>query len=154
VGDRVARRTARQHPDLTDVTTGAGRSTGSVFRVILFTLLAIDGVVSAVIGAFFLPVWLFGIPFPVSALLSGLLNAALVWVGLQWTSSTKLAAIPLWTWFLTVLVLMFGGPGSDNVLGSRGLSEFGPLVLLVLGVGPAVFLLRRQLAPPVVPRTR
>ena len=64
----------------------------------MLTLLAVDGVISAVLAAFFLPLRLGSVPFPISALISGLLNAALVWAALQWTSSPRLAALPLWTW--------------------------------------------------------
>ena len=73
MGDRVARRTARQHPHLTPL------------RTVVLTLLAIDGVLSAVAAAFFLPLRIGSVPFPISALISGLVNAALVWAALQWT---------------------------------------------------------------------
>ena len=74
MGDRVACRTVRQHPDLTPL------------RPVVLTLLAIDGVLSAVAAAFFLPLRIGSVPFPISALISGLVNAALVWAALQWTS--------------------------------------------------------------------
>ena len=45
-------------------------------RVVL-ALLALDGVLSAIMGAFLLPLRLGPVPLPVSALLSGLLNVAL-----------------------------------------------------------------------------
>ena len=74
MGDRVACRIVRQHPDLTPL------------RPVVLTLLAIDGVLSAVAAAFFLPLRIGSVPFPISALISGLVNAALVWAALQWTS--------------------------------------------------------------------
>ena len=99
-------------------------------RTVLLILLAVDGVISAVLGAFLLPIHLGPIPFPISALISGLLNAALVWVGLQWTSSPRLAALPLWTWLATVGAFTLGGPGDDIVFGGSA-SALRALVFIV-----------------------
>jgi hypothetical protein len=133
VGDRVARRTARQHPHLTPL------------RTVVLILLAIDGVLSAVAAAFFLLLRIGSVPFPISALVSGLVNAALVWAALQWTSSPRVAAVPLWSWLLTVAGLTFGGPGDDIVFGGVGVMEYAPLLLIVLGaVPPALVLYRRN----------
>jgi hypothetical protein len=132
VGDRVARLTARQHPHLTPL------------RPVVLTLLAIDGVLSAVAAAFFLPLRIGSVPFPISALLSGLVNAALVWAALQWTSSPRVAAVPLWCWLVTVAGLTLGGPGDDIVFGGVGVMEYAPLLLIVLGALPPAWLLWRH----------
>jgi hypothetical protein len=132
MGDRVAGLTARQHPDLIQP------------RPVVLTLLGIDGVLSAVAGAFFLPFRIGSVPFPISALISGLLNAALVWAALQWTSSPRLASLPLWCWLLTVAGLTFGGPGDDIVFGGVGLMEYAPLLLIVLGALPPALVLWRR----------
>jgi hypothetical protein len=132
VGHRVARLAARQHPDLIPP------------RPVVLTLLAIDGVLSAVAGAFFLPLRIGSIPFPISALISGLVNAALVWVAMQWTSSPRLAALPLWCWLLTVAGLTFGGPGDDIVFGGVGPMEYAPLMMIVLGALPPALVLWRR----------
>lgn len=117
----------------------AGRFGGFVL-----VLLGIDGVISAVAGALLLPVRLGAVPLPVSALLSGLLNAALVWAAVQWTDSARVAALPLWTWLATVAVLTLGGPGGDVVFGGSGLLGYSVLILLVLGAAPPVLVLRRM----------
>ena len=132
MGDRVARFTARQHPDLTPP------------RPVVLTLLGIDGLLSAVAAAFFLPLRIGSIPFPISGLISGLVNAALVWAALQWTTSPRLAAVPLWTWLLTVAGFTFGGPGDDIVFGGAGVMEYAPLMLIVLGTLPPVLVLWRR----------
>jgi hypothetical protein len=132
MGARVARRIARQHPDLTSL------------RPAVLALLAIDGVLSAVAAAFFLPLRIGSVPFPISALLSGLVNAALVWAALQWTSAPRVAALPLWGWLLTVAGLTFGGPGDDIVFGGVGIMEYEPLLLIVLGALPPAALLWRH----------
>ena len=110
----------------------------------MLTLLGIDGVLSAVAAAFFLPLRIGSVPFPISALLSGLVNAALVWAALQWTSSPRVAAVPLWCWLLTVAGLTFGGPGDDIVFGGVGVTEFAPLLLIALGALPPAALLWRR----------
>ena len=113
-------------------------------RTVLLILLAVDGVISAVLGAFLLPIHLGPIPFPISALISGLLNAALVWVGLQWTSSPRLAALPLWTWLATVGAFTLGGPGDDIVFGGSGVMAYSVLLFIVAGVAPPAWVLWRD----------
>jgi hypothetical protein len=112
--------------------------------VVVLTLLAIDGVLSAIAAAFFLPLRIGTVPFPISALVSGLVNAALVWAALQWTTAPRLAALPLWCWLLTVAALTFGGPGDDIVFGGAGAMEYAALLLIVLGSLPPALLLWRH----------
>ncbi len=111
--------------------------------LLMLTVLGLDGVVSAVMGALFLGLYAGPVPVPLSALLSGLLNAALVWAASFWTDSRRLAAIPLFTWLATVAVFALGGPGSDVVLGGAGAMAAAPLILLLLGAVPPVLVLRR-----------
>ena len=108
----------------------------------MLSLLAVDGVLSAVAGAFFLPLYLGPVPFPISAVLSGLVNAVLVWVALQW-SSPRLAAVPLLAWLFTVFVLVVIGPTFGLILGGSGVTQVEPLLLMVLGALPPGLLLRR-----------
>jgi hypothetical protein len=112
-------------------------------RGIVLGLLAVDGVISAIVGALFLQVRLGVVPFPISALISGLVNALLVRVGLQWTSSVRLAALALWTWLFTVAVMAFTGPDGDVIFGGPGFDQWSVAVLLVLGVLPPGMVLRR-----------
>jgi hypothetical protein len=106
-------------------------------------LLAVDGILSALAGALLLPSYVGSIPFPVSGLISGLLNAALVWAAGRWTRSPRVAALPLWMWLLTVAVISMGGPADDIILGGQGLMRYGALLLIVLGVAPPVWVLWR-----------
>ena len=136
MGGRLARVGARQHPDLT-----LSPDDTRALRAVVLTLLAVDGIISAVLAAFFLSLRLGPVPFPISALISGLLNTALVWVALQWTSSPRLAALPLWTWLATVAGLTFPGPGDDAVFSA----QWALLLLIVVGaLPPAVLLYRRR----------
>ncbi|MGE2689802.1 hypothetical protein [Mycolicibacterium pulveris] len=129
---------ARQHSDLTTPAATTDR-----LRVVVLTLLALDGVVCAIAASFFLPLRIGSIPFPVSALIAGLVNAALVWAALHWTSTPRVAALPLWTWLATVAVMTLVRPGDDIVFGGAGVMAYAVLLLLVLGaVPPAVVLWR------------
>nr|WP_221194287.1 hypothetical protein [Mycolicibacterium iranicum] len=132
--------------------TAPAAPAGDRFRVLLLTLLAVDGVLSALMAVFFLPLRIGSVPFPISALLSGVLNAAMVWAALQWTSAPRLAALPMWTWLATVALLMTVGPGDDLVFGGTGVMEFGPVLLVALGGLPPAWLLMRHPAEAPVRR--
>ena len=138
MGSGLARGAARAQSDLSVYADRPARQVG------LLAILALDGVLSAILGAFFLPLYLGAMPFPISALISGLLNAALVWAGLQVTTSPRLAAIALWTWLATIAGLLFGGPGGDIVFGASDWGQIAVLLLMVLGVAPPAFVLWRR----------
>lgn len=159
MGERVHLLAVRQHSDLTATkpTTGSTDDTGApdpAVRIVVLALLAVDGVLSALAGALLLPAYIGSIPFPVSALISGLVNAALVWAALRWTTSARVAALPLWTWLLTVAGMTLGGPGDDVIFGGRGVLAYGALLLIVLGAAPPLWVLfrRRSSTRPVEPR--
>lgn len=116
-------------------------------RVVILTLLAIDGILSALAGAMLLNTYIGSVPFPVSALISGLVNAALVWAAGRWTPSARLAALPLWTWLLTIAAMTLGGPGDDVILDGRGVMAYGALLLIVLGMVPPVWVLWQRRRP-------
>lgn len=150
MGAYVHRFAVGQRSDLTATTPRAGQTDDAgamdpVIRIVILALLAVDGILSAVAGALLLPAYLGSIPFPVSALVSGVVNAALVWAARRWTSSARLAALPLWTWLLTVLGMAAGGPGGDIIFDERGVLAYSPLLLLAAGaLPPLAILLRRR----------
>ncbi|OLP00794.1 hypothetical protein BVU76_18570 [Mycolicibacterium porcinum] len=137
MGGGFACRSARQHPDLTP-------PPDPVLGRIVLALLAVDGVISAVVGALLLPSYIGSIPFPVSALAAGALNTALVWSAMHWTDSMRVAALPLWTWLATVVAMTFGGPGGDIIFAGNGLMAFGSLILIAAGALPPAAMLRRH----------
>jgi len=118
-------------------------STDPTLRIVVLALLVVDGIVSAVVGAFLLPFYVGSVPVPISALVSGLLNAALVWAALAWTESKRQAALPLIAWLVTVGVLTIGGPGGDIVFGGPGLMAYSVLIFLLFGATPPALVLRR-----------
>lgn len=140
MGDRLAGRHAGQHPDLSTRPLAAAQA--GPFRTLILTLLALDGVLVGILGAFFLPVYLGRIPFPIAAVVAGLANLALVWAASQWATG-RMVMLPLMTFMATVVVFLFGGPGSDAVFGGTGVLAAGPLLLIVLGCGPALWWLWR-----------
>jgi len=124
------------------------RSHLTVVRVAILALLAVDGVLSAIGGALFLPSYIGSIPFPISALASGLVNAALVWAARQWTTRNAVAALPVWTWLLTVFVMARPGPGGDVIFAGRGITAYSAFLLLAAGaLLPFWVLMRRRPAP-------
>lgn len=138
MGGGVADCPARQHPDLIDP---RGVDT---LRPVVLGLLALNGAICAVVSALMLPLYVGAVPFPISAVVAGAVNVALVWAAAQWTTSPRLAGLPLWTWLLTVMVLMLGGPGGDVVFGGPGWRALSVLLLVALGAGPAAWLLNRR----------
>jgi hypothetical protein len=140
VGRRLASGAPRQHADLTSRVPDWARP-------VILSVLAFDGVLSAVLGALLLPLYVGSIPVPISALASGLVNAALVWAALQWTSAPRVAALPLWTWLATVAALTLGGPGGDIVFGGAGIMQFAPVIFVVVGAAPPGYVLWRHVHP-------
>lgn len=113
-------------------------------RFVVLGLLAVDGVLSALAAALLLPSYIGAIPFPVSAFVSGLVNAALVWAAQRWTSSPRMAALPLWTWLLTVAAMTLGSAADARILDGQGVFSYGALLLLVAGVIPPGWVLWRR----------
>jgi hypothetical protein len=149
MGYRLDTLPSRQRPDLTETKPRAASvedsgATDPAIRFVVLALLAVDGVLSALAGALLLPFYLGTIPFPISGLISGLVNAALVWAAGRWTRSPRVAALPLWTWLVTVAAISTGGPADDVIFGGRGLMAYGALLLIVLGVTPPVWVLWRR----------
>lgn len=138
MGRRIADGPAGQRSDLIDT-----HRDGSVWRGVILTLLALDGVLCALAAALLLPSYLGSFWFPISAVIAGAVNCALVWAAAQCTSSRRMRALPVLTFVGTVGVLALGGPGSDLVLAGAGIAGFGPLLLLLIGAGLPAFLLSR-----------
>jgi len=112
----------------------------------MLAVLAFDGALSALAGALLLPLYIGSVPLPISSLICGLVNAALVWAALQWTSAPRVAAAPVWAFLATVFVLTFFGPGGDIVFGGAGVMEFvAPLSFVVLGATLPALVLTRHL---------
>lgn len=108
-------------------------------RLVVLILLAVDGVLCAIAAALLLPFRVGGVPLPISAVVAGLINLALVWAASYWTSSNSAAGIPLWAWLGTVAVMTLGGPGGDIVFGGTGVLAYSAVLLILFGASPAAF---------------
>jgi hypothetical protein len=155
MGDRLTGQATGRQPHLPAIEPSAEAlvetsTTEPAVRIVVLTLLAVDGILSAVAGAMLLPAYIGSVPFPISALISGLVNAALVWAAGSWTQSARVAALPMWTWLVTIAVMSLGGPGDDCVLAMTcGGPGYRALLLIVLGVALPVWVLWRR-----APRSR
>ncbi len=138
MGRGVAGGAARQRADLID-----GRRSDPALRIGILALLALDGILCALTAALLLPSYLGSVWFPASAVVAGAVNVALVWAARQWTDSTRLAALPLITFLLTIAVLSLGGPGGDMTMSGAGIAGFGPVLLTAVGALPALWFLLR-----------
>lgn len=138
MGRGVAGGAARQRADLID-----GRRSDPALRIGILALLALDGILCALTAALLLPSYLGSVWFPASAVIAGAVNVALVWAARQWTDSTRLAALPLITFLLTIAVLSLGGPGGDMTMSGAGIAGFGPVLLTAVGALPALWFLLR-----------
>ncbi|MGV0745440.1 hypothetical protein [Mycolicibacterium sp. XJ870] len=146
MGGGLAGGAARQHSDLSPTTSRVVEvdDAAPALAGIVLTLLAVDGVISAVVGAFLLPTYIGAIPFPISAVLSGAVNVALVWAATHWTDSLLRAGLPLWTWMAAVVAMTFGGPGNDFIFAGAGIMAGSVLIFIAAGALPAAWLLRRH----------
>lgn len=96
-------------------------------------VLVFDGFACGVLSVFFLPTYLGSVQFPISALLGGVANVALVLAARKVAERRIAVAAPLIGWFVAVVLCMLGGPGGDVLL----LADWRTMLLIVAGVGPA-----------------
>lgn len=105
----------------------------------LLALLVVDG---ALLGAFALavnPLSVGPVPVPMGAVLSILILPWLVLRAGEVDPRSRWAATPALSWFAVIAVLGFTGPGGDVLLAGT----WPPVVLLLGGVGSALWALRR-----------
>ncbi|AMY54405.1 hypothetical protein HQO38_09900 [Rhodococcus fascians] len=100
-------------------------------------VLVFDGFLSGILSVFFLPTYVGSVQFPISALLGGIANVALVLAARKVAERPIWVASPLLGWFVAVVLCMFGGPGNDVLL----LADWRTMLLIVAGAGPAGVLL-------------
>ncbi|MFC8044250.1 hypothetical protein [Nocardia sp. NPDC057353] len=107
---------------------------------IILVVLTVDAVITLLLEVLYLPTYLGSVAFPISALVAGAVNTALVYAASTVSDRTVLQLLPLIVWTLGFLVCATTGPGGDMLLGST----WQTLLLLLCGlVAPLVFLSRR-----------
>ncbi|UYP20039.1 hypothetical protein OED52_05695 [Rhodococcus sp. Z13] len=96
-------------------------------------LLVLDGALCALLSVFFLGLYIGGVPFPVTLVLSGIANLLLVMAVRTETGSLRPAVLPLVAWAVMFFVCLFGGPGGDVLL----VDDWRTLLLPVTALAPA-----------------
>jgi len=121
----------------------AGSDRGTGLTIALAVLLFADGLAVGLIAVLFLPLWVGGIPVPVTVLVAALANLGLVMLAGRVTDRTPLIAAPLIGFLLVYLLAAADGPGGDAVLPA----DWRALLLLFVGLVPAgIWLANRALA--------
>ncbi|MBF6210836.1 hypothetical protein IU487_07205 [Nocardia puris] len=126
-------------------------------RAILLVLLTLSGVFTLAFEVLYLPIYLGSTDlrtgtetlvaaplaaqagpgvfvFPITALLAGVLNVALVAAARTLTDSLRVALLPVVAWTFAFLACTVAGPGGDLVL----MSDWPTLLLLVCGLAPPI----------------
>ncbi|MCQ4119933.1 hypothetical protein [Rhodococcus tibetensis] len=131
------------------VGTAAKLEHTDVLARVTLALLVFDGFLCAVLAVLFLPMYLGATPFPVSILVAGAVNVALVIAARSATGRVGSAALPLVGWTAGFLLCMLGGPGGDILL----LASAWTLLLFLGGlISPAAYLWKVGSAvPPTSP---
>lgn len=107
----------------------------------LLVALAALSALEALMGAFYLPVWWHGWPFPATAFLCGALNVVIALAATR--AVPRAGAVPLIVWLIVCLVCLVPGPGGSRVL-LLAIADWRAPLYLAVGAIPAV--LARRLA--------
>jgi len=116
--------------------------TGVVCGLVLVALL-LDAVLLAAVELLYLPLRIGAAPVPITILLAAVTTPWLVRSAARLGGGGVVAASPLVTWVLGVLVLGMAGPGGDILLPA----DWRSLVLLGGGMFPGAVALGRSLSP-------
>lgn len=127
--------------------TAPSRSNNNVSRyltaalgVLIIVVLMFDAVLTLAIEVLYLPLYIGAVPIPVSALLAGVINVALVRAARVVSPSPAVLFLPLAAWTLGFLVAASTGPGGDVPL----TSDIRTLLLFLFGLVPPLIYLYVQ----------
>lgn len=115
----------------------------------ILVVLIVDAVLLAVLELLFLPLWMGGVPFPVTILLAAVSTPWLVRSAAELGGSPRMAGVPLIAWVIAILVFGIAGPGGDVLLTANWRS----VLLLGAGIFPAAITLGRVLGEADTPRS-
>lgn len=110
----------------------------TTFGRVVFGFLLLDAVLLAVIELLFLPLYLGGVPFPITAAVAAVTTPLLVSEAARLSSRRGVAAAPFVVWLITLFVFGVFGPGGDMVLSGNDWRSF---LLLAAGSLPSVIML-------------
>lgn len=117
---------------------------------LVLAVLVVDAIVLAATELLYLPLYLGGMPFPITAAVAAVTTPLLVAAAGRLRFGMRAAAAPLVAWFVTVFVLGVFGPGGDIVL----LGDWRALLLVGGGALPGALMLGMVLARIQVEQAR
>lgn len=88
----------------------------SAWDRLLFGFLLLDAVLLALVELLFLPLYVHGVQFPITAAVAAVSTPLLVSAAGRLSRHGRVALAPLVVWFVTVFVFGIFGPGGDIVL--------------------------------------
>lgn len=108
-------------------------------------VLVLDAVLLAALELLYLPLRAGPVPLPLTVLLAAVTTPWLVRSAAELDGPSSIAAAPLVTWVVAVMVFGVAGPGGDVLLPA----DWRSWALLAAGIFPGAVQLGRALAPPV-----
>lgn len=99
--------------------TWAGAAATGILGPLIIAVLVVDAVIALVLEVLYLPLYIGTVPIPITAILAGPVNLALVW-GIA-TVNTRLSVLflPVGAWLAAFLIAAGRGPGGDYPLRSN-----------------------------------
>lgn len=116
-----------------------GERGGAVLDALALGVLAVNGVLLAVFGLVFNPLYRGAVPVPMGAMLTILVMPWLVWQAAEIDPRRWVSVTPLLAWAVTIAGMGLTGPGGDVLLPATWQS----LLLCVAGLGAGLYALRR-----------
>ncbi|MCX4096065.1 hypothetical protein [Nocardia sp. alder85J] len=107
---------------------------------LLAGLLVFNGLLTLVLEVLFLPAYIGGTPFPITALVAAVVNILLVRAMATVVSRPAALSLPVVAWLLGFLICSTTGPGGDILL----VDNWTAPLLLACGLVPAGFVLFRR----------
>ncbi|MGW4772723.1 hypothetical protein ACWEO2_32395 [Nocardia sp. NPDC004278] len=119
--------------------TDRGYGTPEPLRLgaVIIGVLVLDALVTLALEVLYLPTYIHTVAFPLSAVLAGVVNIALVMGVRSVTHRIGAALLPLGAWTFGFLICSFTGPGGDIMLGT----DWRTLLLLICGLVPPLLYL-------------
>ncbi|WP_062973278.1 hypothetical protein [Nocardia flavorosea] len=104
---------------------------------LIIAVLVIDAVIALVLEVLYLPLYIGTVPVPITAILAGPVNLALVWAVATVSTRLSILFLPVGAWLAAFLIAASRGPGGDYPLRS----DLPTLLLFLSGaVVPLVYM--------------
>ena len=111
----------------------------TAWNAALLAVLSLLSAFEALVGAFYLPLWWDGRPFPVTAAICGAVNVVIA-LAATW-ASPRAGLLPLVVWLLVCVVCLVPGPGRSRIL-LFAIADWRAPLFLAVGAIPAVVVRR------------